>query len=67
MLLYGEEGISETEGDPLTDTTSHLPAASAHSKKGESARHQDDSISHQVEVSLPRATDRHRQDDSPYR
>ena len=52
---YGSLYGNETEGDPLKDTASHLLAASTHSKKGESAGHQDDSTSCMREVLLPEA------------
>lgn len=46
--LYG----NETKRDPLKDIASHLPTTLAHSDKGESARHQDDSTFHTIEVLL---------------
>lgn len=39
------------------DTTSHQPAASAYSDRGESGGHQDDPTSYRVEVLLPGAAD----------
>jgi hypothetical protein len=36
--------MSDLEGDPLKDTTSHIPAASLHSKNGEASRYYDNSV-----------------------
>jgi hypothetical protein len=47
------------------DTASHLLATLAHYEKGEPVGHQDDSASHQAEVSLPEAAEGRRQDDIP--
>ena len=51
--LYG----NENERDPLMDTTSHQPAASAYSDRGELGGHQDDPTSYRAEVLLPGAAD----------
>ena len=49
----------------MTDTASHLHAASPDFKKGESAGHQVDSASLQAKVSLPGAVEGQRKDDRP--
>jgi hypothetical protein len=56
---------NEAEGDPLMDTTSHLPATSAHSEKGESGGHQDDPAPCRAEVLLRRATGGQGPEDRP--
>jgi hypothetical protein len=49
---------SDIDWDPLADTSSHVPATSVYSKRDKSVRLQDDSVSHQVEVSMPEVSDR---------
>jgi hypothetical protein len=56
---------NEAKGDPLMDTTSHLPTTSAHSEKGELGGHQDNPASHQAKVLLRRATGGQGPEDRP--
>jgi len=49
---------SDPDGDPLADTSSHIPATSVYSEGGESVRLRDDSLSRQAKVSMPEVSDR---------
>jgi hypothetical protein len=49
---------SDPNWDPLADTSSHIPAASVYSEGGVLVRLRDDSLSRQVDVSIPEVSDR---------
>jgi len=48
---------SDPDWDPLTDTSSHVPATSLYSERGESVRRRGDSLSSQVGVTKPDVSD----------
>jgi len=48
LVRGSDQGLhyeNDPDWDPLADTSSHLPAKSIHSKRGESVRLRDDSVS----------------------
>ena len=49
---------SDSDWDPLANTSSHIPTTSVYSEGGESVRLRDDSLSHQADVSMPEVSDR---------
>ena len=49
----------------MTDTSSHILATSVYSKRGESLRLRDDSLSRQADVLMPEVSDRNGGDNIP--
>ena len=56
---------SDPDWDPMADTSSHVHATSVYSKRDESVRLRDDSVSHQVGVSISKVSDRQGGDHVP--
>jgi hypothetical protein len=56
---------SDPNWDPLADTSSHIHAASVYSEGGVLVRLRDDSLSRQVDVSIPEVSDRWGGDNIP--
>jgi hypothetical protein len=56
---------SDPDWDPLANTSSHIPATSVYSERGESVRLRDDSLSRQADVSIPEVLDRQGGDNIP--
>jgi hypothetical protein len=48
---------SDPDWDPLTDTSSHVPATLVYSERGESVRRRGDSLSRQAGVTMPDVSD----------
>ena len=56
---------SDPDWDPMADTSSHVHATSVYSKRDESVRLRDDSVSHQAGVSMSEVSDRQGGDHVP--
>jgi len=56
---------SDPYWDPLVDTSSHIPATSVYSERDELVKLRDDSLSCQIDVSMPEVSDRQGGDNIP--
>jgi len=56
---------NDPDWDPLADTSSHIPAASVYSERGESVRLRDDSLFRQTDVSMLEVSNRQGGDNIP--
>ena len=56
---------SDLDWDPLADTSTHIPTAPVDSEGDETVRLQDDSLSHQADVSMPEVSARQGGDNIP--